>query len=212
MRDRVDRLPEWVVDRVLRDRRGGEDRRVEKPPRPVRPGGQRIAPDEDDEDRREQAARSPVEQRVTHRLSPERGLSVIDVAAASLSASRTPTAANATTTNPTSPSVSRTLRLMTRGVFVTAQSALALRTPPRHAIRPLRHISVCVLRPGSYGGAMSTTCMGPDEARRAPQRPEQTAIRSIIAPGQAIERRLVRNPARPMNSILFSGWGPRLSS
>jgi hypothetical protein len=56
-------------------------------------------------------------------------------------------------------------------------------------------------------------CMcAPVDPRRAPLRPEESAIRSIVIPGQEIERRLVRNPARRSHAVLFAGWGPRLGS
>jgi hypothetical protein len=40
--------------------------------------------------------------------------------------------------------------------------------------------------------------------------PHTNAVHSIAAPSQPEGSRLVRNPARPVNSLLFAGWGPRI--
>jgi hypothetical protein len=101
---------------------------------------------------------------------------------------------------------------MMPNVFGTPQRVLAPRVPFRHAIRPLRPTSVCAVRTDAYRDAMTTTCIAPIQIRVAPQREERTAVRSIIAPGQTTERRIARNPARPAQSMLFTGWGPRLLS
>jgi hypothetical protein len=101
---------------------------------------------------------------------------------------------------------------MMPNVFGTPRRVLTLRVPFRHAIRPLRPIFVCAPRADAYRGAMSTTCIAPIQIRLAPQREERTAVRSLIAPGQPTERWIARNPARPGQSMLFTGWGPRLSS
>lgn len=57
---------------------------------------------------------------------------------------------------------------------------------------------------------MTSTFIAPDVSLRLSPRAKSDPIRSIVAPGEPIERRLVHKPVRPTGCMLFAGWGPRL--